>query len=76
MNTWQPNAGDAIQGELELDDDRPCLVRTDDGTVWRLPDDAVGRLEELEPEKGLRVVVMFQGQDPGDGLDLYSVATP
>jgi hypothetical protein len=40
MNTWQPDVGDAIQGELELEGERPA-IRTEDGTLWQLPDDAV-----------------------------------
>jgi hypothetical protein len=75
VNTWQPNAGDAIQGELDLDDERP-RIRTDDGDLWQLPDDAAERVLELGPEKGRRVVVMYQGEDPADGAGLYSVATP
>jgi hypothetical protein len=75
MSTWQPDVGDAIQGELEVEDDRPA-IRTDDGTLWHLPDDAIDRVRELEPEKGRRIVVMYQGRDPGDGIGLYSVATP
>jgi hypothetical protein len=47
--------GDAIQGELELEDERP-VIRTEDGTLWQLPDDAVDRVLELEPEEGRRIV--------------------
>ena len=75
MNTWEPEVGDAIQGELELDHERP-LIRTEDGTVWQLPDDAADRVLELEPEAGRRIVVLYQGRDPGAGIGLYSVATP
>jgi hypothetical protein len=52
------------------------VIRTEDGTVWRLPDDAADRVLELEPEKGRRIMVLYQGQDPGAGIGLYSVATP
>jgi hypothetical protein len=75
MDTWMPNPGDQLRGRYHDDEEKPS-VEMDDGTRWAIPEDARTPVKELEPDDGAEILLVFQGEDPENGLGLFNVALP